>query len=123
VARASRVSFANHTLAVVRDAVATSIDSLDSSEWLATVTREVPGPFVTLVQQLAVAPIPEREEKIPAYCVRVASDLIDRDLLRSKADLLGALQRTDAAADPEKYASIQRDLVGLETERRALRRE
>jgi DNA primase len=57
------------------------------------------------------------------YCARVTSDLIDRDLLRSKAELLGALQRTDAAAEPERYAGLQRDLVGIERERRQLREE
>ncbi len=121
VERASRVSFANQTLAVVRDAVATSLDHLASPEWLAAVTREVPEPFVTLVQQLAVAPIPERPEQIELYCQGVAAALIDRSLLRRKADLLGALQRTDAAADPERHSSIQRELVAVEAERRSLR--
>jgi DNA primase len=123
VSRASRVRFANQTLAVIRDAVATSIDALDSPEWLATVTAEVPQPYVTLVQQLAVGPIPSRPDKMAEYCARVTSDLIDRDLLRSKAELLGALQRTDAAAEPERYAGLQRDLVGIERERRQLREE
>lgn len=121
VERAARVSFANHTLAVVRDAVATSLDHLDSPDWLAKVSSEVPAPFVTLVQQLAVAPIPERREQVAIYCQGVASALIDRSLLRKKADLLGALQRTDAAADPARHASIQRELVAVEAERRLLR--
>jgi DNA primase len=76
---------------------------------------------VTLLQQLAVAPIPERAEQIALYCRGVTAALIDRDLLRRKAEQLGALQRTDAAAEPDKYVSIQRDLVGIEAERRILR--
>jgi DNA primase len=123
VARASRVRFANQTLAVVRDAVATSIEFLESPEWLATVSQEVPAPYVSLVQQLAVGPIPSRPDKMAEYCARVTSDLIDRDLLRSKADLLGALQRTDSAAEPDRYGQIQRQLVEVETERRQLRNE
>ncbi|MCU1550902.1 MAG: primase [Glaciihabitans sp.] len=123
VIRASRVRFANQTLAVIRDAVATSIEHLETADWLATVTAEVPAPYATLVQQLAVGPIPSRPDKMADYCALVVGALIDRDLLRSKAELLGALQRTDASAEPDKYATLQRDLVGIETERRLLRNE
>jgi DNA primase len=121
IERVCRVRFANSTLAVIRDAVATSIDALYDGDWVATVTREVPESFLTLVQQLAVAPIPERAERIPAYCARLARDLIDRDLLQRKAEVLGALQRTDSLAEPEKYRELQKDSLSIETERRRLR--
>ena len=121
VERVARVRFVNSTLTVVRDAVATSIGSLDSAEWVAAVTAEVPAPYASLVQQLAVGPIPERQDRMAAYCARVTSDLVDRDLLRTKADLLGALQRTDTAAEPDKYRQLQQELVSVETERRRLR--
>jgi DNA primase len=120
-ARASGVRFANETLAVVRDAIATSLDALERQDWLATVLAEVPASFTTLVQQLAVAPIPAREDKMGGYCQGVTIDLIDRDLLRRKAELLGALQRTDAATDAERRGRLQRELMNIETERRALR--
>ncbi|HEV7950788.1 MAG TPA: DNA primase [Glaciihabitans sp.] len=123
VARATRVSFANPTLAVVRDAIAVSLDSLEAPDWVAAVVREVPAPFATLVQQLAIAPIPQRAEQIAAYCREVAASLVQLDLMRAKADLLGSLQRTDAAADPERYKRIQRDLMNVEQERRTLRNE
>jgi DNA primase len=121
--RASQVRFVNPTLSVVRDALSTSMGAFDSPDWLSTVTAEVPAAYVSLVQQLAVGPIPSRQDKMAEYCARVASDLIDRDLLRNKAELLGALQRTDAAAEPDRYARIQRDLVTIESERRSLRDE
>jgi DNA primase len=123
VERVARVRFVNSTLTVVRDAVATSIGSLDSPEWVAAVTAEVPAPYASLVQQLAVGPIPERQDRMAAYCARVTSDLVDRDLLRTKADLLGALQRTDTAAEPDKYRQLQQELVSVETERRRLRED
>jgi DNA primase len=47
--------------------------------------------------------------------------LIERDLLRRKTELLGALQRTDGAAEPERYRALQRELVELEAERRRVR--
>ncbi|HEX3680110.1 MAG TPA: DNA primase [Galbitalea sp.] len=121
VERVTRVRFGNSTLTVVRDAVATSVSSLELPEWVAAVTAEVPASYASLVQQLAVGPIPERQDRMAAYCARVASDLIDRDLLRTKADLLGALQRTDTAAEPDRYRQLQQELVSVETERRRLR--
>jgi DNA primase len=123
VSRVARVRFTNSTLAVIRDAVATSIDTLETPEWMATVASEVPESFRTLMQQLAVAPIPSRPDRIPLYCVRLASDLIDRDLLQRKAEVLGALQRTDIVAAPEKYRELQRESLEIETERRRLRDE
>ncbi|HEX4401133.1 MAG TPA: DNA primase [Galbitalea sp.] len=121
VERVTRVRFGNSTLTVIRDAVATSVSSLESPEWVAAVTAEVPASYASLVQQLAVGPIPERQDRMAAYCARVASDLIDRDLLRTKADLLGALQRTDTTAEPHRYRQLQQQLVSVETERRRLR--
>ncbi len=121
VVRAADVAFADQTLAVVRDAVATSLEHLASPDWLGRVAAEVPTPFASLVQQLGVAPIPEREELIGAYCTGVVSALVDRDLLRRKRELLGAMQRLDGTAEPERYAQVQRDLVSVEAERRALR--
>jgi DNA primase len=50
----------------------------------------------------------------------VVSGLVDRELLRQKQELLGRLQRTDRA-DQATFAAIQRALVDLEQDRRALR--
>ena len=121
IARAGQVAFVDNTLAVVRDAVATSLDHVASGEWLGRIAAEVPAPFATLVQQLGVAPIPEREELLGSYCTGVVTALVDRDLLRRKRDLLGTMQRLDSAADPARYAEVQRELVALEADRRALR--
>jgi DNA primase len=123
VARVTRVRFVNPTLTVVRDAIASSIEALDSTDWVAAVTTEVPPPYASLVQQLAVAPIPSKQDRMAAYCAQVASDLVDRELLRTKADLLGALQRTDRASEPDRYRQLQEELVSVETERRGLRDE
>lgn len=123
ITRASRVGFVDNTLAVVRDAVATSVEHWQEADWLARVADEVPAHFATLVKQLGVAPIPERPEAIGAYCRGVTTSIVDRDLLRQKKDLLGSLQRVDAAAEPEKYGQVQRDLMRIETERRTLRND
>jgi DNA primase len=109
---------------VVRDGVMASMDDFDSAGWLARIIDEVPAPFAMLVKELGLAPLPERENReLSLYCQAVTTDLIARDLLRRKAELLGQSQRTDATAEPEKYRALQVELVRIEAERRALRSE
>ncbi len=123
MSKAMAVGFGDASLEIVRDAVAVSLAHAESPEWVARVTAEVPQRYATLVNQLAVAPIPAREDKLPGYCTSIVSDFIDRDLLRAKRTMMGTMQRLDAAADPERYAAVQRELVRIETERRVLRNE
>ncbi len=124
VERASQVAFADASLSVVRDGVMASMEDFDSIDWLARVIDEVPAPFAMLVKELGLAPLPEREgRELTLYCQAVTTDLVARDLLRRKAELLGQSQRTDAAAEPEKYRALQVELVRIEAERRALRSE
>lgn len=121
--RATRVEFSNPSLAVIRDGIATTLGDAGSPGWLTKISGEVPRPFAALLGELAVAPLPERSEReLAAYATSVTSSLIERDLLRLKRELLGALQRADPA-DREAYARLQRRLVEIEAERRALRNE
>lgn len=122
IERAARSGFVNNSLAVVRDAIATSLDFVDAPDWLARITGEVPQPYASLVEQLGVAPLPSAQEaELGAYARAVTSALVDRDLLRRKAELLGQLQRTDATVDPQRYRALQTRLVTLERDRRVLR--
>lgn len=123
LAQAMQIRFTDASLAVVRDAVAVNLAMAGNPDWVARVTAEVPPRFASLVGQLTVAPIPAREDKLAGYCTSILSDFIDRDLLRQKVELVGAMQRLDAAAEPERYAAVQRELVRIETERRVLREE
>lgn len=123
IERVTRVRFVNPTLTVVRDAVASSVGSVGDADWIGKVTAEVPQTYASLVQQLAVAPIPSKPDKLAAYCGQVANDLVDRDLLRTKADLLGALQRTDSVSEPDKHRQLQQELMDIESERRRLREQ
>ncbi|MRX42472.1 DNA primase [Agromyces kandeliae] len=127
--------FGNGTLAVVRDGIASvlaaaSVVSPAAVDTPAAATRsvsvervvaEVPPPFASIVQQLAVLPVPQRgDAELTAYVRGVVGALVDRELLRQKQELLGRLQRTDSA-DTSTYAMIQRALVDIERERRSLR--
>ena len=121
VERVSQARFSNATLAVIRDGVAASMDAFDTPGWLERVAEQVPQGFSGMVHQLGVAPIPEKEgRELSIYCRGIAASLISKDLLASTADLLGQLQRTDSSADPERYKELQRELMGVEAERRAL---
>ncbi|GAA4666908.1 DNA primase [Frondihabitans cladoniiphilus] len=116
--------FVNGSLAVVRDAVAASLDQLDSANWIEAVLAQTPAPFVRLVQELAVGPLPEREgHDMAVYCEGILSSLVERDLLRKKAELLGKMHRTDAKAAPDAYRLLATQVVEVEAARRVLRNE
>ncbi len=120
--RASQAAFANPSLAVVRDGIASTLADGIGAGWLDRVIAEVPAPFAMLVKELGVAPLPEKEgRELTLYCQGVTATLIDRDLLRRKAELLGSLQRTDAAAEPARYRELQVALMQTEADRRELR--
>ena len=119
--RALATSFSQPTLATVRDALLAAIEAYGTPDWARKVAEEAPPAFSPLVTQLAIAPLPIREGHAKEYCRGITSSLIDRDLLRRKTELLGALQRTDAASEPERYRALQEQLVQLEGERRRVR--
>ena len=127
VQRASAVSVSNQALAVVRDGIAVSLDAFEavpfnSGAWLTRVIAEVPESFARLVKELGLAPLPENgTRELAIYCQGVTANLIDRDLLRRKVELLGRLQRTDAVAEPAAHRELQIELVRIESERRLLR--
>ncbi len=121
--QAMEARFANQTLAIVRDAIRANLDHATGPEWLQRISDEVPRGFSTLVMQLGVAPLPERPEQLPAYCRGVVVSLIDRDLLRRKSELLGAMQRARSEGDREREIALSRQSAELESERRELRGE
>jgi DNA primase len=122
-AAVAQSGFSNASLAVVRDAIAANADAYGTGAWAERVAGDVPPPFVGLVRQLSVAPIPARDEAgAAAFATSVTASLLDRDLLRRKADALGRLQRTDPG-DREALAGIQRELVQIDADRVRLRGE
>ncbi|WP_026378758.1 DNA primase [Agromyces italicus] len=113
--------FGDATLAVVRDGIAAVLGSTDPRLRVDRVVAEVPTPFAGVVQQLAVLPVPQRgDAELEAWVRGVVSSLIDRELLRQKSELLGRLQRV-STGDQATFSALQRALVELEQERRALR--
>ncbi|MFZ4895755.1 DNA primase [Plantibacter sp. Mn2098] len=121
--RAVQTGFTNGTLAVVRDAMSVSLADADGPNWLASVAAQVPPTFTSLVHELGLASVPEgNEEKLGAYVKDITISLIERDLLRRKAELLGTLRRTDPN-DADAYRAVGRQITDVESERRSLRTE
>ena len=115
--------FSHAALALVRDAMLSVFDQYQDGAWVSRVTAEPPEALQTLVGQLSVAPLPESKAQTERYCLGVTATLLDRDLLRQKAELMSTLQRTDAATDPAGHRVVQEQLVTIEAKRRALREE
>jgi DNA primase len=122
IERAVAVRMRNSILDVVRDGVATAIDSWDRPDWIAQVSAAVPSRFAALVAQLGVAPIPEtRAANLDKYARAQVADLVAVDLSRRKSELQGASQRAAAEGDVTRARTIQVQIAALETERRKLR--
>lgn len=111
---------ANSNLATVRDAIGANLEELGGSTWIQRIQNDVPDEWRPLVTQLAVSPLPQRDNReIGVYCRGVVSSLVDRDLVRRKSELVGRLQRTPID-QAETSLAIQQELMALEFKRRAL---
>ncbi|MFJ6268936.1 DNA primase [Pseudarthrobacter oxydans] len=122
--RFSAARFATPAFQAVHDAMRATDPALtaDPVRWVEHVMHEVPEPLRPLVSELAVVPLPaSTEEAVQKYCRDILSRLFELQITRVKADKMGQLQRLDPAADPETYQRLNRELMMLEMERRALR--
>ncbi|MFJ4265684.1 DNA primase [Paenarthrobacter nicotinovorans] len=96
----------------------------DAVSWVEQIRQEVPEPLRNLVSELAVTPLPaSTPEAMQRYCRDILARLFELQITRIKADKMGQLQRLDAAAYPEEFQRLNRELMQLEMERRALRSE
>jgi DNA primase len=110
----------NPTLALMRDALAASMDLFGTPEWFLRVADSLPEPYRPFVRQLAVAPIPQRDgDRFAGYVRGIATSLVERDLLQREAELRRMIQRSDPA-DRTSSRELQRRLVALGDERRRL---
>ena len=113
--------FSHGALALVRDAMVSAFEHYNTPSWVTKVTEETPPALAALVGQLSVAPLPQKPDHVERYAQGVSGSLLDRELLRKKAELMSLLQRSDAAA--QGYRGLQEQLVAIEAERRALRED
>lgn len=121
-ARAVQVPFVNPTHAVVRDAIASQLTTMADPGWVDRVLAEVPQAYASTVNALAVAALPQAGSDVGRYARSVVDGLIDRDLLREKAELTSRLARTDSK-DADLRRSLQVALASIDRERMRLRGE
>lgn len=113
--RALESRFDNPTLAVVLNGV---ISALDDARRLSVedVIAEVPPEYALLVGQLATAPIPfGRESEIGRYVDALMKSVIDRELLRQKAELRSRQMRVELGS--ELWRTLSRAIVDIDMER------
>lgn len=121
-ARAVQVPFVNPTHAVIRDAIASQLTTMNEPGWVDRVLAEVPQTYVPTVNALAVASLPQTGDDASRYARSIVDGLIDRDLLREKAELTNRLARTDHQ-ETELRRSLQVAMASIDAERMRLRGE
>ena len=90
--------------------------------WVERVREELPDALRGFVSELAVTPLPARDaDALFLYCRDILNRLFELQVTHLKAEKLGQLQRLDPSADPELFHQLNRELMELEMQRRALR--
>ncbi|MFS0716002.1 DNA primase [Arthrobacter sp. 1P04PC] len=122
--RFSEARFSTPAYLAIHEAIrATGLASAaNPARWVAELLQEVPEPLRPLVSELSVVPLPaSTEEAVQRYCRDILARLFELQITRVKADKMGQLQRLDAAANPEEFQRLNRELMELEMQRRSLR--
>jgi DNA primase len=122
--RFATARFATPAYQAIHDAIRATAPGFsgDAVQWVEALRQEVPEPLQPLVSELAVVPLPAHTaEAVQKYCRDILARLFELQITRIKADKLGQLQRLDAAAHPEEFQQLNRELMMLEMERRSLR--
>lgn len=101
---------------------ANSISSqLSANDFANQLALSVPDEQVGLIRELALSPLPVRNEvELAKYASGIVRGALMQALSREKTDLLAALKRIDGDLYPDQVGQIQQQLVELENERRAL---
>ncbi|SDD10766.1 DNA primase [Sanguibacter gelidistatuariae] len=94
------------------------------SEWVALVAEESSAPVLALVNELAVAPLPEdRPGAIEDYVRGIVRAFLDLGFTRKIGNARSRLQRIDPVAEAEAYTQAFTDLLTIEQQRRELREQ
>ena len=117
--------FVHPAHAAVHDAVrGAGAAGATPSQWVEAIRQQVPEELRAFVSELAVMPLPANSmEALTRYCRDIMNRLFELQINHRKAEKMGQLQRMDPSADPELFHAINRELLELELQRRALREE
>ncbi|MGO4494049.1 toprim domain-containing protein, partial [Arthrobacter sp. 2YAF22_2] len=122
--RFSGARFLTPAFQAVHDAMRASGPGLlgEPARWVGQVMEEIPEPLRPLVSELSVVPLPaSTAEGVQKYGKGILKALFELQITRVKADKMGQLQRLDPSSEKERIQQVQRELMMLEMERRALR--
>jgi DNA primase len=92
------------------------------SGWVKEIQANLPsGPLHSLVTELAVEPLNYRSDEPEArYAGAILARMAERHAAAQERDLVGALQRAEAAGDKQRAAMLSADLARMSAYRRAL---
>ena len=110
---------ADPSLEIVRDAMLVNIGDLSSQRFAELVAGSVPESMVPLVRELSMSPIQTNEKALERYVQGAVKALVQRDMLREKAQLQGKAMRL-RAKDADAARELDLQVAALETERRNL---
>ena len=105
------------------DVILQNPQSLSESNFANALANTVGEELLPLVRALALAPLPvANESELQRYSAGIVSGAMLQTLNREKTDLLAALKRLEGSSSSDQIEQIQRQLMSLEAERRALMR-
>ncbi|MGO1774309.1 MAG: DNA primase [Agrococcus casei] len=110
---------ADPSLEIVRDAMLVNISELANAGFADLVSQAVPETMVPLVRELSMSPIQTNEKGLDHYVRGSVKALVQRDMLREKAQLQGQAMRM-RAKDADAARELDLQVAALETERRKL---
>lgn len=121
LSRITSAGFGSSQLQQVAIVIQDLVEKKDSPDWLNQVGNAVREEDQQLFRQLAVAPMPAKDElSLQKYAKGVVQKAMMNALDREKSDLLMALRRFDPDKQQKEMELIQRHLQDLERERREL---
>lgn len=121
LARMTSAGFGSSQIQQIAVVLNDLIGKKDAPDWLNQVGNAVREEDQQLFRQLAVAPMPAKDEaSLKKYAEGVIRKAMMNALDREKSDLLMALRRFDPESHQREMGLIQRHLQDLEKERREL---
>jgi DNA primase len=121
LARMTSAGFGSSQIQQIAVVLNDLIGKKDAPDWLNLVGNAVREEDQQLFRQLAVAPMPAKDEaSLKKYAEGVIRKAMMNALDREKSDLLMALRRFDPESHQREMGLIQRHLQDLEKERREL---
>ena len=121
LSRITSAGFGSSQLQQLAIVIQDLVEKKDSPDWLNQVGNAVREEDQQLFRQLAVAPMPAKDElSLQKYAKGVVQKAMMNALDREKSDLLMALRRFDPDKQQKEMELIQRHLQDLERERREL---